>query len=67
LEDPALLSLRGRTHLARTLDGMPVKQQEFWEYLNYGLVVIGLLLVWLWRRQSRRRDQRRYQQILAKV
>ncbi|WP_115719611.1 Gldg family protein [Gallaecimonas mangrovi] len=67
LEDPALLSLRGRTHLARTLDGMPVKQQEFWEYLNYGLVVIGLLLVWLWRRQSRRRDQLRYQQILAKV
>ncbi|KFZ36044.1 ABC transporter permease [Shewanella mangrovi] len=67
LEDPALLSLRGHTQFARTLVGMKLAQQQFWEYLNYGLAVLCLLLVWLWRRQVKRADTRRYQQILAEV
>jgi ABC-2 type transport system permease protein len=67
LEDPALLALRGRTQLARTLLGMKLEQQQYWEYLNYGLVLLGLALIWLWRRQVKSSDLRRYQQILAEV
>ncbi|MCL1074073.1 Gldg family protein [Shewanella dokdonensis] len=67
LEDPALLALRGRTQLARTLLGMKLEQQQYWEYLNYGLVLLGLVLIWLWRRQVKISDLRRYQQILAEV
>ncbi|WP_292998036.1 Gldg family protein [Nevskia sp.] len=67
LEDPALLSLRGRSQFARTLLPMPEARAQLWEYANYGLAVFGLGLVWLWRRRVAQQDQRRYQRILAEV
>ncbi|MCZ6875011.1 MAG: Gldg family protein, partial [bacterium] len=50
LEDRDLLGIRGRAHFSRTLPSLNRPAQVFWEYLNYGLALIGLLLVWLIRR-----------------
>jgi ABC-2 type transport system permease protein len=64
LEDRGLLALRGRAHFNRTLKPLTQQAQVFWEYLNYGLAVLGLVIVWL---LYRRRDVRRranYQTIL---
>ena len=67
LEDRGLLAIRGRAQFARTLAPMERGDQLFWEYLNYGLALLGLFAVWLWRQRVRRADQRRYQAILAEV
>lgn len=67
LQDPGLLALRGRSELARTLTPMPQREQRLWEYANYALALVGLLLVWVWRRQVGKADRRRYRRILAEV
>ncbi|GIX31597.1 MAG: hypothetical protein KatS3mg124_2069 [Porticoccaceae bacterium] len=67
LEDPALLALRGRTRLARTLAPLSPEEARLFEWLNYGLALVGLGIVWLWRRWVARADRRRYQRILAEV
>lgn len=67
LEDRGLLALRGRTQFARTLLPLTERDQMLWEYLNYGLALAGLIVVWGWRRLVRRADRVRYQQILAEV
>lgn len=67
LEDRSLLALRGRTQLARTLDPLPDGRQQLWESANYGLALIGLLAIWIWRRRVAVADQRRYQQVLMEV
>ncbi|WP_460588342.1 Gldg family protein [Haliea atlantica] len=67
LEDSSLLELRGRSRMARTLDPLPEEAQRFWEGLNYAMALVGLCLVWLWRRQVLLADYRRYRQILAEV
>ena len=67
LEDPGLLALRGRTQLARTLEPLDEGRQQFWEYLNYGLALGGLGLVWAWRRRVAAGDRLRYQRILAEA
>jgi ABC-2 type transport system permease protein len=59
--------LRGQTRLTRTLNPLEASEQRFWEYLNYGLALAGLLLVWIWRRRVAVRDRRRYQRILGEV
>jgi ABC-2 type transport system permease protein len=67
LEDRGLLAIRSRAQFARTLIPMERSGQLFWEYLNYGLALLGLVAVWFWRRSVRRAEQRRYQAILAEV
>lgn len=67
LEDPALLALRGRTQLARTLEPMAEERQRGWEIGNYLLALFGLALVWAWRRAVARGDVARHQRILAEV
>ncbi|MDH4459107.1 MAG: Gldg family protein [Nevskia sp.] len=67
LEDRGLLSLRGRSTLARTLVPLAETEAAVWEYLNYALALLGLALLWLWRRMARKRDARRYERILAEV
>ena len=67
LEDPALLGLRGRTQLARTLSPQPDDAWARWEYLNYGLALLGLLLVWGWRQLVSMADRKRYARVLAEV
>lgn len=67
LEDPGLLTLRGRTQLARTLDPMSESEQKIWEWLNYALALTGLVLVWGWRRWVAASDRRNYNAVLAEV
>ncbi|MGD2138445.1 MAG: Gldg family protein, partial [Gammaproteobacteria bacterium] len=67
LEDRGLLAIRSRAQFARTLAPMERGDQLFWEYLNYGLALLGLAAVWFWRRRVRRSEQVRYRSILAEV
>ena len=65
LEDRALLSIRSRAHFARTLVPMTREQKAFWEYLNYGLVLLGLLLIYVAHRYHLRGLRDRYEGMLA--
>jgi len=64
LEDAGLLSIRSRGHYARTLVPLSRDAQIEYEYINYGLVLFGLLLVFVGYRLRRRKVERRYQQLL---
>ena len=65
LEDRGLLAIRGRAQFSRTLDPLDRPTQMFWEYLNYGLALLGLLSVWLIRRQVKTRARLRYAALLG--
>lgn len=65
LEDQGLLSIRARGHFNRTLTPMETSAQEFWEYLNYGFALLGLLILWLVLHYVNRSRDARYQQWLA--
>jgi ABC-2 type transport system permease protein len=65
LEDRGLLTIRGRAQFSRTLDPMDQESRVFWEYLNYGLALLGLLIVWLIRRRVNQRAGLRYAAILG--
>ena len=67
LEDQGLLAIRSRGHFARTLEPMQRSTEMFWEYLNYGLAIAGLVLVWLLNRRRRRLAEGRYARILQEV
>jgi ABC-2 type transport system permease protein len=56
LEDRGLLALRGRGQFSRLLEPVGREGRMFYEYLNYGLALGGLvLLYWLARRARTRR------------
>ncbi len=65
LEDSGLLGIRANAHFNRTLPPMEKDDQLFWEYLNYGLAILGLLLIAIWQRQRRRRQQAQYIALLG--
>ncbi len=66
LEDRSLLALRSRGgQFSRTLEPMTASAQAFWEYLNYGLALLGLGIVYIVRRASRQSAKRRYQAMLG--
>jgi ABC-2 type transport system permease protein len=66
LEDRGLLALRSRGgQFSRTLEPMTADMQALWEYSNYGLALVGLGIVYVLRRASRLRRQRRYQAMLG--
>ena len=65
LEDQGLLSIRARGHFNRTLAPMEAGAQQFWEYLNYGFALLGLLILWLAMQYVNRTRDARYQQWLA--
>jgi ABC-2 type transport system permease protein len=64
LEDRDLLAIRGRAHFSRTLPPLHHTTQLFWEYLNYGLALLGLFLVWLIRRGVVLQTRQRYVAIM---
>lgn len=64
LEDRGLLSIRSRGHFSRMLKPLDQQGQLFWEYLNYGLAILGLLVVYIAYRQTRKSTQSRYQEII---
>ena len=55
LEDRGLLAIRGRDHYSGTLRPLDRDAQMFWEYLIYGLSLLGLILVALLRVQAVKR------------
>ncbi len=67
LDDQGLMSIRSRAQFARMLIPMEQNTRLFWEYLNYGLALLGLFFVWLWRRMKQKQKQSYYKQILAEV
>lgn len=64
LDDTALLSIRSRSHFDRTLIPMGHQAQLFWEYLNYALAAILLMIIAIIRKIRRRAAMHRYQQLL---
>lgn len=64
LEDRGLLAIRGRGQFARTLIPLTTNGQMMLEYLNYGLSLAGLLVIWLIRAGARKRSAIRYRQLL---
>lgn len=64
LEDAGLLSIRSRGHYSRPLIPLERQSQVYYEYLNYGLVLGGLLLVYLIARFRQSRTRQRYQLLL---
>ena len=67
LDDQGLMSIRSRAQFSRMLMPMEQNTRLFWEYLNYGLALLGLFLIWLWRSVKQKRKQSHYKQILAEV
>ena len=65
LEDRGLLAIRGRAHFSRTLNPLDRESQVFWEYLNYGLPLFGLLLIGFIRRQKNKQAALRYAIVLG--
>ncbi len=65
LEDAGLLSIRSRSHFNRTLPPMERQQQVFWEYLNYVLALLALILVFLVQKYQQRHKIKRYKQFIA--
>jgi ABC-2 type transport system permease protein len=64
LEEQGLLSIRGRAHFSRTLPPLGRNTQIVFEYLNYGLALFALCLVWVIRRRVVAHTRLRYQAIL---
>ena len=67
LDDHGLLDIRSRAQFARTLMPMKLNDQLFWEYMNYGLALTGLIVVWLWRARMKKKKLAQYNEILAEV
>ncbi len=65
LEDTGLLSIRARGHFNRTLPPMERNAQVFWEYLNYFLAALALIIIAVVQRQMKNARQQQYQQMLA--
>jgi ABC-2 type transport system permease protein len=65
LEERELLAIRGRANFSRTLEPMSKDAQLFWEYLNYGLGLLGLVVIWLLRRQAEKRTRASYTAVLT--
>ena len=66
-EDESLLSIRSRGHFNRTLPPMPDGEQRTWEYANYALGLIGVLVVFGINRGRRAARRSRYAQWLGEA
>jgi ABC-2 type transport system permease protein len=67
LADQGLMSIRGREQLARTLTPLTPGAQKLWEYLNYGVALGALALVWLLNRRRRARRAARHLAMLPEA
>lgn len=65
LEDEGLLSIRSRGHFNRTLPPMEQSAQMFWEYINYALAVLAIILVALWEKRKRAARNKQHLELLA--
>ena len=63
-EDRGLLAIRSRGHFSNTLMPLERTQQLFWEYLNYALALLGLLIVFLIYKFNRTATRAQYPRFL---
>ncbi len=57
VEDLDLLSIRSRGTYARLLDPLEPSEQSFWEYVNYGIALLALVVIGLLWASGRRSEQ----------
>ena len=62
LEDAGLLSIKSRSHFNRTLPPMDRDSQLFWEYLNYILAFVALVVIALIQQRSKLSRNKKYLQ-----
>ena len=67
LEESGLLEIRGRSHFSRPLHPIGREGQLFFEYLNYGLALLGLLIVWSIRQILKKRAIHREYELLQNL
>lgn len=65
LEDRGLLALRGRSQFSRMLEPLDQSAELFWEYLNYGLAILGLVGLYLLQRRMKAQRMLHYRHVLA--
>ncbi len=65
LEDETLLGIRARGNFNRTLPPLAPNEQSVLEYLNYGLALAGIALVFFLHRRRMAKGMRTYGQWLA--
>lgn len=65
LEDRDLLAIRSRSQFANTLAPLDAQSQMFWEYLNYGLMLAGLALIYIIYRSWLKGQHARHARLLA--
>jgi ABC-2 type transport system permease protein len=65
LEDRGLLALRGRSQFSRMLEPLDQSAELFWEYLNYGLAILGLVGLYLLQRRMKAQRELHYREVLA--
>ena len=63
VKDEELLKLRGRTIYVRLLDPMSDSRQQLWEYMNYGVMIIGLLIIGVLWSLKKRTEKPKYNQV----
>ena len=67
LEDGGLLGIRSHGHFNRSLPPLAKDEQLFWEYLNYALALMALIIIGLWQRRNRLARQQDYLDILGEA
>lgn len=65
LADSELASIRSRAQFNRTLPALSVESRSFWEYINYAIALLLLLVLFGLERWLHARKKARYQQLLA--
>ena len=65
MEDSGLLAIRSRGHFNRTLPPLERGTQAFWEYLNYGLAIVAIVMIALVQRRYQARRLRKQLELLA--
>ena len=65
LEDQTLLGIRARGNFNRTLPPLSAAEQSVVEYLNYGLALAGILIVYLLHRRRAASREAMYRSWLA--
>lgn len=65
LEDGGLLGIRSNAHFNRTLPPLDKDSQLFWEYSNYALAVLALIVIALWVKRRQHNRHRAYQLALG--
>ena len=65
LEDDGLLGIRSHAHFNRSLPPLEKDRQLFWEYLNYALALLTLVVIAWWQRRRRLLRQQVWLQTLG--